>query len=205
MKSRLTTGLSFPLFKILLFLLTGFITLACFAQDYLAGSDFVRGSKVWAENCSRCHNMRNAAELRDDQWVTSAFHMRVRAGLTGQETRDVLTYLQISNVKIKEITTRKETLHVMAVPAATSGQVIYEDNCVNCHRADGRGSLPGVPDFTDKRGVLAKGDEELLSNIINGYKSPGSVLFMPPNGGNDELTRANVTVVLDYIKKRFNP
>lgn len=67
------------------------------AADYPAAGDFVNGSKVWAENCDRCHNMRGAAELRDDQWITTAFHMRLRGGLTGQETRDVLTFLQTAN------------------------------------------------------------------------------------------------------------
>jgi len=58
---------------------------------------FARGAKAWADNCARCHNMRNPKELRDDQWRAAMAHMRVRAGLTGQETRDVLAFLQGSN------------------------------------------------------------------------------------------------------------
>ncbi len=59
--------------------------------------DFARGAKSWADNCLRCHNVRDPKELRDDQWVTTTFHMRVRGGLTGQETRDIITFLQMSN------------------------------------------------------------------------------------------------------------
>lgn len=58
---------------------------------------FARGAKTWSENCARCHNMRDPKELRDDQWRAAVAHMRVRAGLTGQETRDVLKFLQESN------------------------------------------------------------------------------------------------------------
>ena len=58
---------------------------------------FGRGAQTWANNCARCHNMRGAAELRDDQWRAAIAHMRVRAGLTGQEARDVLVFLQGSN------------------------------------------------------------------------------------------------------------
>ncbi len=58
---------------------------------------FSRGVQTWANNCSRCHNMRAANELRDDQWRAAIAHMRVRAGLTGQEARDVLVFLQGSN------------------------------------------------------------------------------------------------------------
>jgi len=67
------------------------------AADFPEKGDFVKGAKAWANNCTRCHNLRDAKELRDDQWITTTFHMRVRAGLTGQETRDILTFLQQSN------------------------------------------------------------------------------------------------------------
>ncbi len=58
---------------------------------------FARGAKSWADNCSRCHNMRDPKELRDDQWRAAMMHMRVRAGLTGAETEDILKFLQGSN------------------------------------------------------------------------------------------------------------
>ena len=58
---------------------------------------FGRGAQTWANTCARCHNMRDPKELRDDQWRAAVAHMRVRAGLTGQEARDVLTFLQGSN------------------------------------------------------------------------------------------------------------
>lgn len=67
------------------------------AADYPEKGNFVSGAKAWADNCTRCHNLRDAKELRDDQWITTSFHMRIRGGLTGQETRDILTFLQQSN------------------------------------------------------------------------------------------------------------
>jgi mono/diheme cytochrome c family protein len=67
------------------------------AADYPEKGDFVKGAKAWVENCARCHNLRDPKELRDDQWITTTFHMRVRGGLTGQETRDIITFLQQSN------------------------------------------------------------------------------------------------------------
>lgn len=60
-------------------------------------AQFARGAQIWANTCGRCHNMRDPRELRDDQWRAAMAHMRVRAGLTGQETRDVLIFLQGSN------------------------------------------------------------------------------------------------------------
>lgn len=59
--------------------------------------DVGRGAKSWVDNCMRCHNARDPKELRDDQWITTTYHMRLRAGLTGQETRDIIAFLQMSN------------------------------------------------------------------------------------------------------------
>lgn len=59
--------------------------------------DFVRGAKSWSDNCMRCHHIRDPKELRDDQWITTTFHMRIRAGLTGQQVRDIIAFLQRSN------------------------------------------------------------------------------------------------------------
>lgn len=59
--------------------------------------DFASGARSWAQNCARCHNMRDPKEFRDDVWKPIVTHMRVRAGLTGQEARDILEFLQRSN------------------------------------------------------------------------------------------------------------
>lgn len=58
---------------------------------------FARGAKSWADTCARCHNMRDARSLRDDQWRAAMAHMRIRAGLTASETEDILAFLQGSN------------------------------------------------------------------------------------------------------------
>jgi len=67
------------------------------AQDDADPTAFARGAKAWADNCARCHNMRDPGEYRDTLWRPVVAHMRVRAGLTGQQARDILTFLQASN------------------------------------------------------------------------------------------------------------
>lgn len=68
------------------------------AQDrHQPPGDMGRGAKLWADNCARCHNMHDPKEFRDDQWRVIVTHMRVRAGFTGQDTRDILTFLQAGN------------------------------------------------------------------------------------------------------------
>ncbi len=70
---------------------------SAFAAEFPEPGDVAAGGVAWVENCTHCHNLRNPNELRDDQWITSMFHMRLKAGLTGKETRDILSFIQAAN------------------------------------------------------------------------------------------------------------
>lgn len=194
-KNKITTINTLALVMlIMLFPITGFTE-----ADYPQPGDFQKGAKTWAENCGRCHNIRAANELRDDQWITTTFHMRVRAGLTGGETRDVLTFLQGSNstLKIPSTTTSKASISTL------SGKDVYGQTCIACHGVNGAGSFPGVPNFTNKDGPLAKSDDELVKNIMGGFQSPGSPMAMPAKGGNPNLTQKDIQKTLSYMRKQF--
>ena len=67
------------------------------AKSEKPGGDFIRGATLWANTCARCHNMRDPQELNDVEWRATLTHMRLRAGLTGQDARDILSFLQQSN------------------------------------------------------------------------------------------------------------
>ncbi len=180
----------------------GIVSIAM-AADYPEPGDFASGSRVWAENCNRCHYVRDPRDLRDDQWITATFHMRIRAGLTGRETRDILTFLQASNnvntadTKLTASTTKQATGN------ARSGEEIYAQTCVACHGADGKGALPGVPNFSRADGPLGKSNAILHQNILLGYQSPESPMAMPPRGGNPALTAADIDLVLRYLREAF--
>ncbi|VAW90986.1 Cytochrome c, class I [hydrothermal vent metagenome] len=187
--------------KLIALFISSLTTQISFAADFPAKGDFQQGAKIWADNCGRCHNIRSANELRDDQWITTVFHMRVRAGLTGQESRDVLTFLQGSNTNI--VKTTVVTAQSNNKLSTLSGKAIYAQTCIACHGADGTGGLPGVPNFTDKNGPLSKADDVLLQHISNGFQSPGSAMAMPPKGGNPELNSADIKKSLSYIRETF--
>lgn len=55
------------------------------------------GAQLWAENCSRCHNIRSPRSYSDSQWQAITHHMRLRANLTGEETRVITEFLQSSD------------------------------------------------------------------------------------------------------------
>ena len=73
------------------FILSMALSSSLLAQEPKA--DSINGSEVWAATCTRCHNLREPADLSKRAWRYSMQHMRVRAGLTGKETRDILAFI----------------------------------------------------------------------------------------------------------------
>lgn len=67
------------------------------AQAAAAPADEPAGAELWAENCSRCHNIRSPRSFSSAQWETIVHHMRLRANLTGSEARLITQFLQASN------------------------------------------------------------------------------------------------------------
>jgi len=192
-------------------LMDGFLLLSLpvrAAEEGPQAGDVARGAKAWAENCMRCHNVRDPREFRDDLWKPIVFHMRVRAGLPGQTARDILAFLQASNSVSTGSAIKPVSLPLKQSPETkgdiTSGKQIFQQTCIACHGADGEGAMPGVPDLTDKKGALAKSDGELLKNMMQGYQSPGSPMAMPPKGGNPALTEQDMNQVLNYMRKEFS-
>ncbi len=84
-----------------------------------------------------------------------------------------------------------------------NGAEVYGETCVACHGENGKGEIPGVPDFTSKDGPLSKSDEILIRNVTNGFISPGAVMEMPALGGNPDLTQQDVKDVIAYLRKTF--
>jgi len=84
------------------------------------------------------------------------------------------------------------------------GDAIYHETCVACHGEDGRGAIPGTPDFTKTGGgVLSKPHATLFEHIKNGFQEPGKPLAMPPEGGNPDLTDQDIKDVHAYLHKAF--
>ena len=89
------------------------------------------------------------------------------------------------------------------VSATVPGEAIYQGTCIACHGANGKGTLPGVPDLNDPKGVLSKPYAELMKSITNGLRSPGSPLSMPPKGGDPSLNKKDIEAVIHYMRKTF--
>ena len=190
------------LIKLIAILVSLFYLTSINAQSYPEKGDFAKGAKTWSETCARCHNMRDPKDLRDDQWVTTVFHMRVRAGLTGQQARDILTFLQESNNKAPQSVV-SNTVTSTGKSSGLSGEQIYMQTCIACHGGNGVGTVPGSPDFTKSDNPLSQSNETLVKHVVEGFKTPGSPMAMPPKGGNSKLTTEDVKAVVKYMKDTF--
>jgi cytochrome c5 len=83
------------------------------------------------------------------------------------------------------------------------GAKIYNETCIACHGADGRGTVPGAPDFNKKGAVESRPHEVMTRHIKNGFREPGKPLAMPPKGGNPDLNDDDVLDVQAFLHKRF--
>ena len=181
-----------------------FVALVVYSAQAADQASIARGAKTWADNCDRCHEMRDPRDFDANLWRVIVTHMRQRAGLTGQEARDVLEFLQQSSASApSSISTVSSSATVATVAAVTGGKQIYEGTCIACHGADGKGAIRGVPDFTEQKGALSLPDSVLLERIERGFQTPSSPMAMPPKGGNPTLTEADLKAVLQHIRTTF--
>lgn len=85
-----------------------------------------------------------------------------------------------------------------------NGESQYNTTCVACHGADGKGAIPGIPDFTSLSSPLKKKHYNILiENVKKGFKSKGSPMPMPAKGGNPNLSDEDIKDVIGYLLQRF--
>ena len=86
------------------------------------------------------------------------------------------------------------------VPVANAepmpGDKVYNSACSACHGA-GVAGAPKLGDIASWSERIGKGTEALYANAINGYS--GSAGYMPPKGGNANLSDADVKAAVDYM------
>lgn len=171
--------------------------------------DLTRGAQAWADYCSRCHNLRSPSELSAAQWDVSVTHMRVRANLPGDLADDIKAFLMFSadsKAAAGGSASAPGSAYAKLKPGNIEhGRAVYSQTCIACHRADGKGAIEGIPDFTTVDSRLFKPDDVLLADVINGFQSKGSLMAMPPKGGNPDLSEQDLADAIAYMRAEFEP
>ncbi len=84
---------------------------------------------------------------------------------------------------------------VEPVATALSGPQVYNEACIACHGA-GIGGAPVLGDAAAWAPRIAKGDDVLGSNAINGYTDVG---YMPAKGGRVDLSDEEIIDAVAYM------
>ena len=206
------------------FLYIGFVPAYALGGAITGTGDVTRGAHEWANNCGACHNLRSPTEFTSDNWQTIMMHMRIQSGVSGQVARDIYAFLSGQGASTQEAPASTATPGQPGAAVSASqankpsgastsapkgqssktGAAIFRKTCITCHGANGKGAIPGAPDFTSPNGPLKNSDAILQGRVINGYQAPGSPMAMPPKGGNSALTDEDVKAVIQYIRATFS-
>ena len=139
--------------------------------------------------------------MEEDDWV---FKAMAYANLEAEtETVTPLNWASTSTIISVKPNNRTSSKASTAATQGLTGKDIYTQTCIACHGGDGKGTVPGVPNFTDKHGRLSKTDDELMNSLMNGLQSPGSPMAMPAKGGNSALATGDLKNVLEYLRNTF--
>jgi len=149
--------------------------------------DPVRGAKYYSDNCGRCHNLRGPMEHRDRDWSIIITHMRITAGLPGQQARDIYAFMAASNNPPPLILKQAGI-----APAALSGpQMVDQYGCRGCHKIGGKGGVI-APDL---QGVFERRDEDWIRTQIQNPREHNPQTVMPDLGLTDDQVTAIVEVL----------
>ena len=100
----------------------------------------------------------------------------------------------------EEITAEATTVETPPTPepvaTTMSGPQVYNSSCLVCHGA-GIGGAPVLGDTAAWTERLAKGNDAVVLNAINGFTGDSGV--MPAKGGNVALSDEEVTAAVDYM------
>ena len=79
------------------------------------------------------------------------------------------------------------------------GQKVFEDNCADCHRLNGKG-LPGTFPAHDGNPFIVGPPEPVIATVLNGRK--GALGRMPT--WKDKLNDQQIAAVVTYIRQAWS-
>ncbi len=148
------------------------------------------GAEIYANTCARCHNAPEPRQRSPQSWQTIMAHMRVRGGLTADETAAVLAFLKEQTqppmpTRGEQAGERKTTDRVAA------GRKLLEDlNCLACHSIGGKGGqiAPPLDDVGSRRTR-----DQLLARMR--ARRAGDIMpTLPPDMSDEQINQ-----LVDYL------
>lgn len=151
--------------------------------------DLARGASLYSDNCGRCHNPRGPSEFSDANWPLIVTHMRVIAGLPGEQARAIEAFLRASNNPPPRKVAR---MKVEAAARISGDELIKTYGCQGCHRIGDAGGTIGP----DLNGVFSRQSEEWIRVQIQTPKEHNPKTVMPQFG----LSDSEVAAIVDALR-----
>ncbi len=151
-----------------------------------APPDLARGARLYSDNCGRCHNARGPAEYSDAHWPLIVTHMRVIAGLPGEQARTIEAFLRASNNPPPP--PRRLGRLAAVVPAAglSGSELIERYGCRGCHVIGDAGGSIGP----SLRGLFERRQADWIRVQIQTPREHNAKTLMPLYGLSDAETSA---------------
>lgn len=138
-------------------------------------ADMGRGARLYSDNCARCHNLRAPSEHDDRDWPTVITHMRIVAGIPGDQARAILAFLQANNNPRRP---EKVARRVPERRTLSGEELIARYGCQGCHVIDGEGGAVGPSLDT----VFERRETDWVRSQIVDPKSHNPATAMPDFG-----------------------
>ena len=148
--------------------------------------DLSRGASLYSANCGRCHNARGPGEYSDQHWPLIITHMRVIAGLPGDQAREIEAFLLASNNPPPRAVSRP-------VSTRMSGEELLQYyGCRGCHQIGGEGGAigPSLDNLFERR------DEAWVRTQIQRPRAHNPRTVMPNLGPSN----AEVGAILEALR-----
>jgi len=171
-----------------------------------SAEDVQEGAGVYGATCGRCHYARSPLEHSDRDWVLIINHMRVRANLTGKQTRSVLAFLQATNAGPQgpealpsrreapsevQPSLRHEPVSEDPEVIARGKELIAVKACNGCHVLEGTGGNLG-PSLD---GALTRRDAQYVWEKLTNPAFDNATSMMPNLG----LTQDEIEALVAYL------
>ncbi|MFQ5593746.1 MAG: cytochrome c [Anaerolineae bacterium] len=130
-------------------------------------------SALYQQNCANCHGVDGQGLVPNARNLSDADYMR------GQSP---LRFYQIISDGRNEMPAWQNEMPVdnrwdlafytwsFATPSdmLDQGKAVFQQNCVTCHGPDGKGVVPGTPDFTNVESVAGKAPSDFFQVVTEG-------------------------------------